>query len=242
MEQKTPTQHRGILPYKAKGKDHRGDYRLRLELSLLFSVSLLLLLFRLPLYPSAQGFEVAMAEQEVVQMEEILQTNQEALPPPPPRPPLPIEVPNDVVLEDDFLDLDAALDFDEPIAALPPPPAPADAKEEVPEAEPQIFVVVEEMPEIVGGMQAVYAHLDYPEIARKAGLEGLVVVQLVIEPDGTGTGAVIAKSAGAALDEAALAAVQHLQFQPGRQRGKAVRVKFSLPIRFRLRAPTTSAF
>src|SRR5690625_6539257 len=103
------------------------------------------------------------------------QTQQIEQPPPPPRPPVPIEVPNDEILEDDFLDLDATLDLAPPIAAAPPPPPPS-AAEEAEAAEPEIFVIVEEMPGLIGGLAAIQGNIRYPEIARTAGVEGRVAV------------------------------------------------------------------
>ena len=81
----------------------------------------------------------------------------------------------------------------------------------------------------------IYEYLEYPTIARQAQMEGLVVVQVVVEPDGTGSNPVIAKSAGRVLDDAALEAVKNLRYKPGKQRGRAVRVKLAIPIRFLLK-------
>ena len=101
-------------------------------------------------------------------------------PPPPPRPPIPVEVPNDVILEDDDLPLGDPLEF----TALPlsPPPLP----DKKPEAlEDEIFLVVEEMPAIIGGQAALFAALTYPIVAQRAGIEGMVIIEITVEPDGT---------------------------------------------------------
>ena len=66
-------------------------------------------------------------------------------------------------------------------------------------------------------------------------MEGLVIVQVVVEPDGTGSNPIVAKSAGKVLDDAAIEAVKQLRYKPGRQRGRAVRVKLAIPIRFMLK-------
>lgn len=227
------TREHSAIPKKAKGADLRTDYGLTLQGSLATSLLILIGLFHMS-FESGSGLEVVVAEQEIVEMEEINQTKQENLPPPPPKPLVPIEVANDQILEDDFLDLDASLDLNEPVSMLPGPPPPKE--EEVPEStEAEIFVVVEEMPEIIGGVASLNALLEYPPLARQAGLEGLVVVKVVVEPDGSVSSPEVMRSAGDLLDMAAVKAVSQLRFKPGKQRGKAVRVSYAVPVRFRLR-------
>lgn len=224
-----------FLPRKGRRADLRGRYGLYVELGLVASLLLLIVLFRAPIQPDQEEFSVALVEQEVVQMEEVKQTKQIEQPPPPPRPPVPVEVPNDAVMEDVALDLDASLDLDDPMSDMPlPPPPPPDDNAAEPEEE-EIFVVVEQMPSIIGGTSRLYELLEYPEIARQAGVEGLVVVQVVVSPDGTPREAAVIRSASHILDEAAVAAVMQLTFEPGMQRGRAVPVRMAVPIRFRLR-------
>lgn len=214
--------------------DIRKDYRVTLELSMILALTVALVAVRAPMDRSGGDIAFTLSEQEVVQMEEIVQTEQLERPPAPPRPPVPVEVPNDEILEDVVLDLDVSLDMDAIVDLPPPPPAPVTEEAEA-LPEPEIFVVVEQMPEIIGGVAKVYEALVYPEIARQAGVEGLAVVQVVVEPDGTPSGIEIARSASPVLDNAARDAVATLRFKPGRQRGTAVRVRMAIPIRFRLR-------
>lgn len=178
-----------------------------------------------------QSFEIPETTPAVVKLEDITQTEHIDKPPPPPRPAPPIQVPDESVLEDEILEIDAEIDIDTP-AELPPPPPPAtDGQEE----EPEIFVVVEEMPKLIGGMEHLQELITYPELAVKAGIEGLVIVTFVVERDGSTSDAEVLKSAGDLLDQEALEAVSKLEFTPGRQRGKPVRVRFSLPVRFRIK-------
>jgi protein TonB len=221
-------------PKKAEGKDHKAGYRMTLMIGLVLSLGSMTGLMRADLQRTDDGLDIQLQQQETVQMEEIEQTTQEMKAPPPPRPPIPVEVPNDVVFDDVELDLDVTLDLDAEILDIPPPP-PTPVDEAVEEEEPEIFVVVEQMPTIVGGNARIYELLDYPEIARQAGMEGMVVVQVVIQPDGTPADPIIARSAGDVLDEAATKAVMKLTFVPGKQRGKAVSVRLAIPIRFRLK-------
>ena len=221
-------------PKKAAGKEVKKHYRLTILLGLALSLASLTTLFRLNMTVNStdEGYEIM--SQEIVQMEQIEQTQQEQKPPPPPRPPVPVEVPNDVVFDDVDLELDATLDLEAEIADLPPPPpTPVEAKEA--EEEIEIFVVVEQMPEIIGGSQKVYELLEYPEIARQAGIEGLVVIQVVVNQQGIPTMPEAVRSGGQVLDEAAIRAVMQLRFTPGKQRGKPVQVRLAIPIRFRLR-------
>ena len=176
--------------------------------------------------------DYTVADQEVVQMEEIAQTRQIERPPPPPRPPVPVEVPNDTVLEDVELDLDVSLDVELAVSDLPPPPPDQTASDEP--AEPEIFLAVEQMPEMVGGMAALVASLEYPEIARKAELDGMVVVQIVIPPSGVPQDPKVVRSVARVLDNAAVEAVMKQTFIPGRQRGRAVTVAMNIPVIFRL--------
>ncbi len=211
--------------------DLRQWYLTSVQIGMAIALVLLVFAFRANL-DRGETMEIEQVEQEVVQMEEILQTKQIQKPPPPPRPPVPVEVPNDEVLEDDDLDLDASLDIDEPLTALPPPP-PADEPEE--EAEPEIFLVVEQLPDIIGGLQGLSAKIKYPEIARKAGVEGKVFVEFVVDEQGNVSNAVIARGIGAGCDQEALRVISEAKFVPGRQRNKAVKVRMTLPIQFKLR-------
>jgi len=215
---------------KTEKADLRKRYLLFVEVGLVLTLLLLIVAFRMDLRGGG-SFDIVLEEQEIVEMEEIQRTKQEVKPPPPPRPPVPVEVPDDEILENDELDLDAELDIDQPITDLPPPP-PAEEEEE---EEPEIFVIVEEMPELIGGLEGLQRRIRYPEIAKKAGVEGKVFVQFVVDESGNVVDPVVTRGIGAGCDEEALSAVREAKFTPGKQRGKPVRVKMSLPITFRLK-------
>ncbi|MFQ5568084.1 MAG: energy transducer TonB [Rhodothermales bacterium] len=211
--------------------DIRRSYPILIEVGLIMSLLFLTGLSKLNL-ERGEGMEITQMEQEIVEMEEIQQTKQEVKPPPPPRPPVPVEVPNDEIIEDDDLDLDASLDIEEPLENLPPPPPPPVEEEE---PEPEIFVVVEQMPDLIGGLPGISKKIRYPEIARKAGVEGRVIVQFVVDEEGNVSDAIVQRGIGAGCDEEALRVVREAKFKPGRQRGKPVKVKMSLPITFKLK-------
>lgn len=216
---------------KTEKANLRQRYPLFVQIGLVASLLLLILAFNIDLRQE-DTFEIVMPDQEVVQMEEIQQTKQIQKPPPPPRPPVPVEVPDDEILEDDELDLDASLDINE-VMDLPPPPPPAEEEEE--EAEPEIFVIVEQMPELIGGLQSVQKRINYPAIAKKAGVEGRVIVQFVVNEEGNVIDPVVVRGIGAGCDDEAIRAVAMAKFKPGKQRGQPVRVKMSLPITFKLK-------
>jgi protein TonB len=226
---------RHLKPHKNPKVDIRKDYKTTLMFGLALSLSLVIWLFRADIRTNSNELSLNLTQQEVVQMEEIQQTEQVERPPAPPRPPVPVEVPNDTVLENEVLDLDATLDLDDALADLPPPPPPPPTEEAETVPEPEIFVAVEQMPQIIGGDSKVYDYLVYPELARQAGMQGLVIVQIVVDENGIPSDPQIIRSAGLVLDNAAQDAVMKLRFIPGRQRGRAVKVRMSVPIRFELR-------
>jgi TonB family protein len=110
----------------------------------------------------------------------------------------------------------------------PPPPAHPDFDEE------NYFVVVEEMPELIGGLASIQQEIRYPEMARRAGIEGRVYVQFIVNEEGDVEDARVIRGIGGGADEEALRVVEMAKFEPGMQRGRPVRVLYSLPIFFRL--------
>ncbi len=122
-------------------------------------------------------------------------------------------------------------------AAPPPPPAPATKLPSARNAAPNeegVYIIVEEMPELIGGLAAVAKHVTYTPIAKRAGVEGRVYLQFVVSKEGVPENIRVMRGVGAGLDEAAAEAVSKVRFIPGRQRGEAVPVKMSLPVTFKL--------
>ena len=97
-----------------------------------------------------------------------------------------------------------------------------------------VFVVVERSPVLIGGMEALHRRIEYPDVARKAGVQGRVFLQFVVEKDGSVSNILPVRGIGAGCDEAAVRALEDVRFEPGMQRGRPVRVKMMLPIEFRL--------
>ena len=96
------------------------------------------------------------------------------------------------------------------------------------------FVIVEQSPVLIDGLRGLQAGIKYPEIAKKAGVEGRVYLQFVVDETGKVVDAVVTRGIGAGCDEEALRAVEASRFVPGVQDGHRVRVKMSLPVMFKL--------
>ena len=119
---------------------------------------------------------------------------------------------------------------------------PEEVQEELPIEEPEeeeIFQVVEEQASFPGGygecLKWLQKNMDYPQIAQENGVQGQVVVRFVVNKDGSIVDPVVVRSVDPYLDKEALRVVKLMpKWNPGKQRGKAVRCMFTLPVRFRL--------
>lgn len=206
--------------------DLKLKYRKIFEISMVLALLLLILAFKF--FPHVQGEQMDVeAVQELVDVEDVEITKQETAPPPPPKPPIPIEAPADDELEDIEIE-DTEIDMEEEVA---PPPPPVEEEEEIPV---EFFVAVEEMPEPIGGIQGIQQRIIYPEIAKRAGVQGRVYIKAFVDETGAVQKAEVLKGIGAGCDEAAVDAVMKTRFKPGKQRGKPVRVQVSIPILFKL--------
>ena len=119
------------------------------------------------------------------------------------------------------------------VTAPPPPPAPK------PEVSNKVFDVVEEMPHFPGGAAALQAFLSsntkYPVVAQENGVQGRVIVSFVVERDGSITDVRVVRSVDPSLDREASRVVRSMpRWSPGKQNGSAVRVKYTVPVVFRL--------
>lgn len=212
---------------------YRAWYYVYLEIGLVLTLFVLTIAFQVDWSPTKK-FNVNLQEQEIVEMEEIQQTQQENEPPPPPRPPAPVEAPNNAVLEQEDVDFDASLNLDEELDVQDNPPAPDDTEDEDEgDDEPEIFVAVEQSPDC-GGISGLQKEVDYPPFAKKAGIEGRVIVQFVVDEEGNVTNPTVTRGVHKLLDEEAVRAVTNLKCTPGRQRDRPVKVRMSMPVTFRL--------
>lgn len=164
--------------------------------------------------------------------EEIVPITDQTVKPPPPAPVVQTTVlqvvEDDVQVED--VKINVEVDQKTQIEVYVPP---VREEEEVVEAE--IFTVVESMPEYPGGpeemMRFIAQNIKYPPIARESGIQGRVFVNFVVEPNGSVSNVKVLRGIGGGCDEEAIRVVQSMpKWTPGRQRGKAVRVSFNLPV------------
>ena len=119
------------------------------------------------------------------------------------------------------------------VAAPPPPPAPK------PEVATKVFDVVEEMPSFPGGNAALMSYLNsntkYPVVAQENGVQGRVIISFVVERDGSISDVKVARSVDPSLDREAQRVVKSMpRWTPGKQNGQTVRVKYTVPVVFRL--------
>ena len=155
-------------------------------------------------------------------------TKQEVKPPPPPPPPPEVieivedevEIEEELEIEDTESDEDMIIDIEE-------------------EDDEEFFMVVENMPEFPGGdlglMRYIQKNVKYPPIAKEYNITGKVYVSFIVNKSGAVTNVKIVRGVDKNLDAEALRVVKSLpKYKPGKQRGKAVRVMFTIPINFTL--------
>jgi protein TonB len=167
---------------------------------------------------------------------EIQQTTQETPPPPPPPAVQEVEVLNVVEdnVETETIEVTAEETEQEVVIAAPVEAPVEEEEEEV------VFVVVESMPEFPGGQQALFKYLGenvkYPVIAQENGIQGRVICQFVVNKDGSIVDVEVVRSGGdPSLDKEAVRVIKSMpKWKPGKQRGKAVRVKYTVPVNFKL--------
>lgn len=158
-------------------------------------------------------------------------------PPPPPAPPVIEEF---VIAEDreDISDIDFTT-IDNPgtieITYLPP----VIDEDEVEVIEDKIFEIVEKMPVFPGGNAALFSflnkNLQYPAVSRDNGTQGRVIVQFVVDKDGSINDLKVVRSVDPYLDKEALRVIKSMpKWSPGMQRNQPVKVKYTLPVIFRL--------
>ncbi len=183
-------------------------------------------------------------------------------PPPPPPPPVIEEVPEEEIEEEEEITfVDQTIEEETvveappaPVKAAPPPPPPPPPP--APKEE-EIFRVVEDMPRFPGCegqglskaelkkcsdtkmLEFLYKNIKYPAIARENGVEGTAVVQFTVETNGSITDAQVVRDPGAGTGAEAQRVIEMmntegLKWTPGKQRGNAVRVRFTLPVKFKL--------
>ena len=187
--------------------------------------------------------DTSQAVRDIAFEEEIMPiTEQLELPPPPPPAEVPTQVPEILnVVEDDEEVADVKIQSDEDLGQkveIKTYVAPT-IIEEAPQ-EDEIFMVVEDMPEPPGGiaelMKFLGKNIKYPTIAQENGIQGRVVVEFVVNRDGTIVDPKVVRGVDPSLDKEAVRVIMSMpKWKPGKQGGKTVRVKYTVPVTFRLK-------
>lgn len=173
--------------------------------------------------------------------EEVIPVSQETPPPPPPPPQATSQieiVADEVIIEDELEIDDMEVEVDTEIDYVISDFNNDDTEEEV--IEEEIFTIVEEMPKFPGGIEALFSYLSktlkYPAMAKDANIQGKVYVTFIVDRDGSIANAQVLRGIGGGCDEEAIKVVKSMpKWEPGKQRGKAVRVQYNLPINFILK-------
>ena len=183
---------------------------------------------------TSQAITDLVFEEEIIPITE--QPEQAAPPPPPAAPPIAETL---TIVEDDAdVEETTIATSEETNQAVEIKYVPVAVEEEEPE-EQTIFEVVEQMPEFPNGgmaglMQYLSKNIKYPTIAQENGTQGRVTVQFVVNRDGSIVDAKVLRGVDPYLDKEAIRVISSMpKWKPGMQRGKAVRVKYTVPVMFR---------
>ena len=214
-----------IKNFKANLRAKYGRY---IKLSIIFTLAIIIAAFKFS--PQNKIYKPIPVDSTIwITVEDIERTVQKPKPPPPPKlEPLLANLDEDLEeIEFDETDLDQDAHVDDP-----PPPIETSGDDE---NEILDFIPFEDRPTPIGGMSAIHEKVYYTEIGRRAGVEGTVVIEAVVDKQGNIIDAFVKKGIGGGLDEVALNAVKNTKFHPGKQRGKPVNVRISIPIKFVLK-------
>lgn len=220
---------------KADLEKRRGLY---LEIGLVVILVAALVAFNVKSYDKEEKVQFerqASEEQEEI----IIQTQQEELPPPPPPEAPEVTTEFEVVEDDTEIKNELVVNAEVTEETKNIEITPVKIEEEEEEEETQIFTVVENDPEFPGGMEALYKYLrdniKYPQLARDNNITGRVYVTFVVERDGSIANPRVLRDIGGGCGAEAIRVVKSMpKWTPGKQRGKAVRVQFNLPVSFNL--------
>ena len=205
------------------------------NVGLVISLSLVIAAFEWKFYDDQHLVDLGQVEDNFEDIMDMPPTEQPPPPPPKVQQPEIIEIPDEEDIEEEIeIDLDVEISEETVVEEVV-------FNEEVPDEEPndEPFLFVEEGAEPIGGMSAFYGYLKknlkYPSKARRMGIDGNVYMSFVVERDGNLTNIKVLKGIGAGCDAEATRVLQEApRWKPGKQRGKPVRQRIQMPIRFML--------
>lgn len=217
---------------KTPKADLEGKKSIFLQVGLVISLALVFLAFEWKRYDKSES---DWDQMEVIEIpEELTQITRQEIEPPKPKP----QTTDIEEVEDDEEVEDIVINVEDDMDAEVQEFVPVDDPIEEP-VEAEIFTVVEESPAFPGGDEKLYEFLaknmKYPQMARESGIQGIVYVTFVVEPDGSISNVRVLRDIGGGCGEEAIRVVKAMpRWTPGKQRGKAVRVQFNLPVKFTL--------
>lgn len=219
---------------KNPNKDLELSKGLYFQIGLVFALFVVFVAFEWKKYDKIADNNIDMTAVFIIE-EEIEITRQE----PEPEPPAPQNPDIEVVEDDVIIENEVKIETEDLGQAIKEVNIRRVEVETIEIVEPEIFHVVEEQPEFPGGeakmMEFLARNTVYPEIAKQSGIQGIVYVQFVVEPDGSISNVKVLRGIGGGCDEEAIRVVRNFpRWKPGKQRGKPVRVFFNLPFRFQL--------
>jgi len=225
---------------KSEKADLESKKGIFIQIGLIFSMALILVAFEWR-STDVQNLDTYSTRNINTEVEELVQITQQSTPPPPPAPPPPsivLNVVDNTAQINDDISIDAEADESTMVDEYKAP-APVRQEEEEEVQEQEIFQVVENAPAFPGGdiarMKFLQDNIKYPAMARESGIQGTVYVTFVVERNGSVTDVKILRGIGGGCDEEAVRVVKNMpKWEPGKQRGKPVRVQFNMPIRFTL--------
>lgn len=202
-------------------------------LSLLFVIGM----FEWKAKENGSDVNLELNAQDFEDLLDIPQTQQIQKPPVQALAPTIIEVDNEEIIEEIEINLDIEMTEDTRIEEVIYVESEESAMPE--EKIDEIFTIVEQQPSPKGGLKAFYdyvgSNMEYPAKARRMGLEGRVFVEFVVEKDGSLTDIQVVKGIGGGCNEEAVRVISGApKWNPGKQRGREVRVRMVMPIMFRL--------
>lgn len=226
-----------MVPKKTEKADLEKRRGLYLEIGLVVVLVAALVAFNVKSYDQKTiVVEQRTAEDEIE--EQIIQTQQDELPPPPPPEPEVVTTELNVIENDAETENEMNMDvFDKIEKQENIEIAPVQVEQDEEEVEDEIFQVVEQDPEYPGGVEALYKfiqqNLKYPQLAKENNITGRVFVQFVVEKDGSVSNVKAARDIGGGCGAEAVRVIKSMpKWTPGKQRGKAVRAAYTLPVNF----------
>jgi protein TonB len=224
---------------KSPKADLENKKSLFLQIGLVIALILCLLAFNWTSGQKNNSIFEGMTEQAIE--EEQIPVTEEAPPEQAPPPEVTVSDLFEIVQNDVVLTSEVAFDDDETTEdKVVEIYAPVGLQAEEEATEEEVFVIVEDMPRFKGGdinkfREWVQKRVRYPEIASENGIQGRVYITFVVETSGLVSSVTVTRSVDALLDEAAKEAVEASpKWEPGMQRGRPVRVRYSIPIIFQI--------